>query len=130
MADDKTFYCWVRILGAAQPLERADLRADESEGRFHLMYGNRPPKVVTADDRTNAAPYGVWFADPDFMGDPTTDTVFDYGPAFVDRDAALQWIANPASGQQWAAKALNHMLLCMRCTGSPPAVGNMPKDLI
>lgn len=117
MADGETFYCWVRILGAGQEVKRTHWKS--CAGDINVRYGNRPPQAVAAFDQKLAGLQGCWFADSDFPGDPRADTVFDYGPAYTDRDGALTWIEG--EGQAWAKEAQNHFLFCLRVGEVTPA---------
>ena len=90
-----------------------------------LMHGSRPPGVIDSEAQAQSnedqSPATlVWAADPRSFGREGAKTVFEYGPAFTNPDAALSWLATPA-GAAWDKDAVNRFLLsAMQVQGSFP----------
>jgi hypothetical protein len=105
------FYCWMRILKATA--SASAVAQEPNPGGFEMLVGPRPPKRKSKDGGSTSLPQfaEAWYADIEYQGDPTSETVFDYGPAFVKRDNALTWLGT-TEGSAWVADAVNYQLFC------------------
>jgi hypothetical protein len=109
------YYCWMRILKASASAS-AVVQEPDLPG-IDMLLGPRPPKRKSKDSGSPLPQFAdAWYADAEYQGDPTCDTVFDYGPAFVKRDNALTWLGT-ADGAAWAADAVNYQLFCFELEG-------------
>jgi hypothetical protein len=112
------YFCWMRVLPATGestigPQQSLSLSlALHRQGEVGILSGPRPPKV-TSKGKKAATPLPdhdeYWYADEEYHGDPTSDTVIDYGPAFIDRDEAIVWLSS-SEGQTWAGESSNYLL--------------------
>lgn len=110
----QTYYCWMRVLPAdasSSAYETQGASNDEtpSDEVYRVLYGGRPPTVRSVD-RTSEPDADSWFADEENCGNPKSDLVFDYGPAYRNRKVALTWLLT-RQGKKWAAEAANFLLL-------------------
>ncbi len=101
----KSYVCWVRVIPASLAGSGYELE-DGSIPKFIIEPFNGPkrPKRTAVDGSA------AWFdADEVHYGNPRSDVVFDFGPAFGDRKKAAEWLER--KGQQWAKEARNFFLL-------------------
>jgi hypothetical protein len=114
----KCCHCWTRTVPATEHVvgvrsrNKGIVDSLGIDSDFHVMVGPRPPRVIAkpkGEERPRAVTLGVFVADGASAGDPSSDHVFDYGPAFEDRGEAMDWL-DSSEGQAWAAESLNYML--------------------
>jgi hypothetical protein len=132
----QTFFCWVRVIPAT--LEGSAYEVDNRSKHLEMLNGPKRPKrtVVITDEKKGGA---VWFdGDKVHYGNPKSDVVFDFGPAYIDRSLAVEWL--DTKGQKWAKEADNFFLLKIEqeASGTPETksmavdtntgVGEYPKE--
>jgi hypothetical protein len=103
------YYCWMRVLPANGESTVGQEPLKSMSVPLEVMAGPRPPRVTSASGTKLAGHIEYWYADEEYHGDPTAQTVIDYGPAHADRGAAIGWLAS-ADGKRWVAEADNHFL--------------------
>jgi hypothetical protein len=101
------YYCWVRVIPAT--LEGSAYEIDEKS--MHMLNGPKRPKRTGTSGASGFRPaVTVWFDSDDVhYGNPKSDVVFDFGPAYADRCLAVEWLGK--HGRQWAKEADNFFLL-------------------
>lgn len=108
MAKKKLYVCWVRAIPAS--LAGGGYKLKNGHPRvvkMRILSGPKRPKRTKVDGKEAA---DVWFdAHAVHYGNPKSDIVFDFGPAFGDPDEAEEWLET--TGQQWAREASNFFLL-------------------
>jgi hypothetical protein len=67
-----------------------------------------PPPIHQANAQ---GPVGAWSASQSMWGRDGADTAFDYGPAFLDEEAAMSWLADTKLGKRWDSESLNRFLM-------------------
>jgi hypothetical protein len=120
MSEAGTYHCWVRVLrtdvAASSDATKDVIRilGVKLKGDFFPTAGPRPPRVKVAESKEDPKqPTGIFFSDDDASGDPKSDLVFDYGPAYANRKAAMTWIES-AAGRLWVAESVNYMLFTLQ----------------
>jgi hypothetical protein len=100
-------YCWVRVIPAT--LEGSAYEIDQKS--MHMLNGPKRPKRTGTSGTSDGKQGGtVWFDSDDVhYGNPRSDVVFDFGPAYADRCLAVEWLDK--YGRQWAKEAHNFFLL-------------------
>jgi hypothetical protein len=135
------FYCWIRVVDVTAVVRHAPPPPPVSPGPLPSQApfpsqnfertvrgpvtwggpGHPPNQVVPPNGQSvSAEPTGVWAAVNGFHGRDGELTAFDYGPAFLDEEKAIDWIANKEEGRIWDRESLNRFL--MSFTFSPSGV--------
>jgi hypothetical protein len=106
-----TYHCWMRVIKADGGTNVPGDSANPS-GDYQICSGPRPPKVTSRDTANRPLKMvDSWYADAEYNADPSADVIFDYGPAYVKRENALNWL-NGADGMAWVGEALTYQLFC------------------
>lgn len=107
-----TYYCWMRVLpatGKATLFERQSLSILRGMSTVQMLAGPRPPRVSSTSGKLLPDFNEYWYADKEYHGDPTSDTVIDYGPAYADRCEAIGWLETD-DGRKWVEESSDYLL--------------------
>ena len=107
--DTQGHFCWIRVLHVKKGARRARGRLLAGQ-KTNLTADNRPPPKIRASSKLKADVNEGWTAVEEVMGRDNARTAFDYGPAFVLKCEAEEWILTP-EGQAWDADAENRLLI-------------------
>ena len=106
------YHCWMRVIKADGRAHVPGGGPPKKSGDAAITSGPRPPKVTSRDAVNRPLKMiDAWYADAEYNADPASELIFDYGPAFVKRDKALEWLTE-ADGAAWVAEALTYQLFC------------------
>jgi hypothetical protein len=108
--EKRKYFCWVRVVSVSSLVTKSPaIRIDP--GERGLLHWDLRPRGVVAELPTPGKELGVWSAADGFFGRDGADTAFDYGPAFLSRLDAMNWIADHPRGRQWDGESLNRFLM-------------------
>ena len=108
-----TYFCWVRVVDISSmttPAPVYHFPPSKQDGRAHFRHWDVPNQQITSKVAKKSEPTGVWSVVDGFFGRASADTAFDFGPAFVEEGAAINWIAGTHEGQRWDKESLNRFL--------------------
>lgn len=106
--DKKSYFCWVRVIPAGSEgggYETAGVSTPP--GTVGISSGPKRPKRTKVTGKQSSE---AWFDSSAVeYGNPSSDVVFDFGPAYGDPVEAEEWLEK--YGQSWAKEATNFFLL-------------------
>jgi hypothetical protein len=106
------YFCWVRVVDVTVRATPTPVTLYKPRpGEINFLHWDVPHAQITAATAKAGKPIGVWTVTDGYFGRENADTSFDLGPAFVDEDAATNWIANTPEGQLWDRESQNRFLL-------------------
>jgi hypothetical protein len=106
------YFCWVRVVDMTVRATPTPVTLYKPRpGEVHIWHWDVPHAQITSASAKAGKPIGVWTVTDGYFGREDAKTSFDLGPAFVDADAATDWIANSPAGRRWDQEALNRFLL-------------------
>jgi hypothetical protein len=103
------YCCWVRVVDVAVCATRRPVTRFPRQGM--TLAWDVPNRKITTVQAKTGAPDGVWSATDGVFGREDADTAFDFGPAFLDETAALNWLATHPDGIRWDKESLNRFLI-------------------
>lgn len=107
MTQKQTYFCWVRVLNVESlPVVRIGPLANSISLD---TLGHRPPWTARSLDRVVGDDLDAWSAERN-VGKAKSKVIFQSGPAYRNRMAALAWLQS-REGKFWAAEAEDYMLM-------------------
>jgi hypothetical protein len=128
----QTFFCWVRVYDATKKVaptpppppektvSRMAAQVVVGSGLINITGGGTPPpnhRVTTKIDPVSGkeqlieGPIGSWSAVKGYYGREGDEPTFDFGPAFLSAEQAVEWIATDPEGMRWEREATNRFLM-------------------
>jgi hypothetical protein len=121
MTQKQTYFCWVRVLNVDSLPE---VRIGPLANSVSLdLLGHRPPWTARSLDAVGDD-LDAWSAERN-VGKAKSKVVFQSGPAYRNRMAALAWLQS-REGKFWAAEAEDYMLMNFERESAATALAPTP----